>query len=355
MSRGHLLNKKLKNSLKNFTFFYPGNINQKTGGYIYENNILKFSKKNKSSINFIELSSNYPNPNIQDRKNLHKIIKNIKSDNILIFDGLVLEGLHKSINVFNNFKIIALIHHPLYLEFKGKKSEDFFKRAIKIYKKIDYFIVTSHNTKKLLSETFNIKSSKISIVEPGIEKFKKYKKIPSAKVKLLTCGSIIERKKYDYLINEIKNIDNIQLNIVGDVSRENKYANKIKNIINNNNLENTVILHGKISQVKLEKLYSNCDFYISTSEYEGFGMSLANAALSKLPIISYKTSTIEKTIGKAGVLYFDSHNKDTLKKLINDNCFDRKKYKILKKNIKNKKYLTNNQSAKHFIKAIYNA
>ena len=355
MLRGHLLKKKLKNSSKKFTFFYPGNINQKTGGYIYENNILKFSKTNKYPINFIELSSNFPNPNIQDIENLHKITNNIKSDNILIFDGLVLEGLHKSINILDHFKIIALIHHPLYLEFKGKKSEEFFKRAIKIYKKIDYFIVTSHTTKKLLSKTFKIKSSKISIVEPGIEKFKKYKKIPSSKVKLLTCGSIIERKKYDYLINEIKNIDNIQLNIVGDVSRENKYANKIKNIINNNNLENTVILHGKISQVKLEKLYSNCDFYISTSEYEGFGMSLANAALSKLPIISYKTSTIEKTIGKAGVLYFDSHNKDTLKKLINDNCFDRKKYKILKKNIKNKKYLTNNQSAKHFIKAIYNA
>lgn len=355
MLRGHLLKKKLKNNSKKFTFFYPGNINQKTGGYIYENNILKFSKTNKYPINFIELSSNFPNPNIQDIENLHKITNNIKSDNILIFDGLVLEGLHKSINILDHFKIIALIHHPLYLEFNGKKSEEFFKRAIKIYKKIDYFIVTSHTTKKLLSKTFKIKSSKISIVEPGIEKFKKYKKIPSSKVKLLTCGSIIERKKYDYLINEIKNIDNIQLNIVGDVSRENKYANKIKNIIINNNLENKVILHGKISQVKLEKIYSNCDFYISTSEYEGFGMSLANAVLSKLPIISYKTSTIEKTIGKAGVLYFDSHNKDTLKKLINDNCFDSKKYKILKKNIKNKKYLTNNQSAKHFIKAIYNA
>ena len=84
-------------------------------------------------------------------------------------------------------------------------------------------------------------------------------------------------------------------------------------------------------------------------------MSLANAALSKLPIISYKTSTIQNTIGKAGVLYFDSHNKGVLKKLIIDNCFDNKKYKILKKNIKNKKYLTNYQAAKLFIKAIYNA
>ena len=352
MLHGHLLSKKLKNSSKKYTFFYPGNINQKTGGYIYENNILKFSKKNKFPINFIELSSNYPNPNIQDIKNLNKITNKIKSDNILIFDGLVLEGLHKSMNIFNNFKIIALIHHPLYLEFNGKKSEEFFKRAIKIYKKIDYFIVTSHNTKKLLSETFKIKSSKISIVEPGIEKFKKFKKIPSVRLNLLTCGSIIERKKYDYLIKEIKNIENIQVNIVGDVSRESKYTNKIKKLISNNKLKNKVILHGKISQVKLESLYSNSDFYISTSEYEGFGMSLANAVLSKLPIISYKTSTIIKTIGKSGVLYFDNHKKDTLKKLINENCFNKKKYKFLKKNITNKKYLTNYQSAKLFVKAI---
>ena len=352
MLHGHLLSKKLKNSSKKYTFFYPGNINQKTGGYIYENNILKFSKKNKFPINFIELSSNYPNPNIQDIKNLNKITNKIKSDKILIFDGLVLEGLHKSMNIFNNFKIIALIHHPLYLEFNGKKSEEFFKRAIKIYKKIDYFIVTSHNTKKLLSETFKIKSSKISIVEPGIEKFKKFKKIPSVRLNLLTCGSIIERKKYDYLIKEIKNIDNIQLNIVGDVSRESKYSNKIKKLISNNKLKNKVILHGKISQVKLESLYSNSDFYISTSEYEGFGMSLANAVLSKLPIISYKTSTLIKTIGKSGVLYFDNHKKDTLKKLINENCFNKKKYKFLKKNITNKKYLTNYQSAKLFVKAI---
>ena len=106
MLHGHLLSKKLKNSSKKFTFFYPGNINQKTGGYIYENNILKFSKKNKFLINFIELSANYPNPNIQDIKNLYKITNNIKLDNILIFDGLVLEGLHKSINIFDNFKMI---------------------------------------------------------------------------------------------------------------------------------------------------------------------------------------------------------------------------------------------------------
>ena len=52
-------------------------------------------------------------------------------------------------------------------------------------------------------------------------------------------------------------------------------AQKLKQIIDIG-LTKKIILHGKVSQIKLEKLYSQCDFYISTSKYEGFGMSLAN-------------------------------------------------------------------------------
>ena len=256
MSPGLHLRKKLINKSNKFIFFYPGNIKQKTGGYIYENNIFEYSKKNNNLIHFNELSDNYPFPSNKDLKYLNSIIANLNSDKILIFDGLVLEGLVKADYIFNNFKTIALIHHPLYLEFRGKKSDNFLDIAKKIYKKVDYFIVTSSDTKKLLSKKFNINSNIISIVEPGIEKLKKFKKSPSKLVKLLTCGSIIERKKYDYLINEIQKINNIELNIIGDTSRETKYSAKIKKQITDNKLTKKIILHGKVSQIKLEKLYS---------------------------------------------------------------------------------------------------
>ena len=123
-----------------------------------------------------------------------------------------------------------------------------------------------------------------------------------------------------------------------------------------NNLTKKIILHGKVSQSKLEKLFSNADFYISTSKYEGFGMSLANAFVSSLPIISFKTPTIQNTIGKSGVLFFNNFNKNTLKQIILKNCFDKKKYQLLKSKInKNNKYLTNKESAKLFIKALHHA
>ena len=355
MLHGLLLSKKLINKFSKFIFFYPGNIKQKTGGYIYENNIYEYSKSRNIPIVFKELSSNYPFPNSKDLKNLNYIVNNLNKEKILIFDGLVLEGLSNASHILENFKIIALIHHPLFLEFRGNKSDYFFSAAQKIYNKVDHFIVTSSETKKLLLKKFNINSNIISVVEPGIEKFKKYKKNQSKLTKFLTCGSIIERKKYDYLINEIDNIENVELNIIGDTSRETLYSKKIKKLINDKQLTKKVILHGKVSQVKLEKLYSQCDFYISTSKYEGFGMSLANAAISKLPIISFKTSTIQKTIGKFGVLYFDNFKKGTLQRLISNNCFNKIIYKNLQKSIAKKKYLTNLQSARLFIKVINNA
>ena len=349
------MRKKLINSNNKYLFFYPGNINQKTGGYIYEKNILNYSKANNIPIKFISLSDNYPYPNSTDLNLLSKLVDKESSKTTLIFDGLVFEGILKLIDKLSTHKIIALIHHPLYLEFKGKKSISFFKSAKKIYKKTNQFIVTSSGTKKLLSKAFKIEPSIISIVEPGIDKLKIFKKNKSSIKHFLTCGSLIERKNYDYLIKEIKNIENIIINIVGNTSRENDYTKKLIDYINKNNLSAKVILHGQISQFKLDKLYSQCDFYISTSKYEGFGMALANASISKLPIISFKTPTIMKTIGNKGVIYFDNYKKGTLERLIKNNCFSDKKYQFLKSKLISKNFLTTNQSAKLFIKVIKNA
>ena len=78
MLHGLLLSKKLSKKLRQSSFFYPGNINQKTGGYIYEKNILQYSRKNNIPIKFIELSKNYPYPKKNDLINLSKIINKKK-------------------------------------------------------------------------------------------------------------------------------------------------------------------------------------------------------------------------------------------------------------------------------------
>ena len=342
---------------KSYYFFYPGNINTKTGGYIYEKNILDHAKKLNFKISKVALSNNYPFPHKNDLNDLIKKIKKLPLDSILIFDGLILESLEPIIDELKNYKIIALIHHPLFLEFKGNISANFLSSGKKIFKLINHFIVTSKDTKMLLEKKFNVIGNKIEVVEPGIERLKQYKKNQNANIQLLMCGSIIERKNYLYILQELKFIENVTLNIVGDISRDNKYYKTLLVFIKRNKLEKKVKFLGKISNIKLSKLYSNTDFFISTSKYEGFGMSLANALILKIPIITYKTPTIVKTIGIKGILYFENFKIGNISALINKNYYKTKNMQKIKAqlNHNNRIFLTPEHSAKMFIEKIKNA
>ena len=256
MLHGLPMSKKLKKIKKKFYFFYPGDINIKTGGYIYEKNIFNYAKKINFNIKYISVTSKYPHPSPKDLNDLLIIIYNLPLNSILIFDGLVMEGLLPIIESLKNYTIYTLIHHPLYLEVKGLESKSFLKKEKKIYKYTDSFFVTSKKTKELLNKKFNISNSIIKIIEPGIKKLKKYKKIIDSNVHLLSCGSIIERKNYFYLVQELKLIKNIKVHIVGDNSRENKYFKKITKFIDSNNLNDKIKFYGKVTNSKLEKLYS---------------------------------------------------------------------------------------------------
>ena len=248
----------------------------------------------------------------------------------------------------------ALIHHPLYLEFKGQRSKKFLRLEKENFKKINKFIVTSKNTKNLLINEFKVLNNKISVVEPGIERLAKYNFKNNSKIHFLTCGSIINRKNYLFLLKVLKPLDNFILEIVGDTTRDISYYKKLKKFISKNSMNRKIIFHGTISDTKLAKLYSKTDCYISVSKYEGFGMSLANALIIKKPIITFFTNTILNTLGKKGVIYFKKFEVNDLRNIIIKNILNKKNFKKLNIDIhKNKRYLlTPLESAKKFVKLI---
>ena len=166
-------------------------------------------------------------------------------------------------------------------------------------------------------------------------------------------GSIIERKNYHYLLNELRYMDKIKLNIVGDITRESKYYNRLLKIISNYRLSKKVKFHSNVSTNLLSKLYSKCDFYVSVSKYEGFGMSLANALQLKKMIIAYKTKTIMSTLKKDGIIYLNNFKEKSLSKLITKNAFNSDLSKKLSQN--KRKFLTPIQSGDLFIKIIKDA
>ena len=90
----HHMKKRLSKNKSDIYFVYPGNINAKTGGYIYEKNILEYAKIREINIRPIALSDNYPFPTINDIKYFLKILDKINPNSKIIIDGLALEGMY---------------------------------------------------------------------------------------------------------------------------------------------------------------------------------------------------------------------------------------------------------------------
>ena len=55
MLHGHHMNKRLSKNKSYIYFVYPGNINAKTGGYIYEKNILEYAKIRDINLSLIHI------------------------------------------------------------------------------------------------------------------------------------------------------------------------------------------------------------------------------------------------------------------------------------------------------------
>ena len=55
MLHGHHMNKRSSKNKSYIYFVYPGNINAKTGGYIYEKNILEYAKIRDIDLSLIHI------------------------------------------------------------------------------------------------------------------------------------------------------------------------------------------------------------------------------------------------------------------------------------------------------------
>ena len=71
------MNKISTKSNRTYYFFYPGDINTKTGGYIYEKNILQRAKTLNFNLKAIQLSENYPFQKQNDISTLKNIINKL--------------------------------------------------------------------------------------------------------------------------------------------------------------------------------------------------------------------------------------------------------------------------------------
>jgi glycosyltransferase involved in cell wall biosynthesis len=67
--------------------------------------------------------------------------------------------------------------------------------------------------------------------------------------------------------------------------------------------EGEVLFTGHVDHAELLACYASAHVFVSMSEHEGFGVPLVEAMLMDVPVLAYRSTAVEHTLGRAGVQF----------------------------------------------------
>lgn len=292
-------------------FAIPGDVKSPTGGYAYDRRVMELLPDFGVMVRTLALPASFPNPTRGDIAATAKLLKTRKRTEVLVGDGLAFGAFNDSLLDLLEGRVIALVHHPLFLEtdlpharkVELKESEE------KALKRATHVVTTSRTTKRILVEHMGIPSAKVTVAEPGTDPAQRATGTGSP-LQILAVGAVLPRKGYDVLIEALAALKDIdwRLTIAGALDRHQPAVDSLQAALENHGLEDRVTLTGKVVPATLDRYYESADLFVSASLFEGYGMVLAEAMARGLPIITGAGGAAAETAGEAAALHVEPGN-----------------------------------------------
>jgi glycosyltransferase involved in cell wall biosynthesis len=280
-------------------FAIPGNIQTRTGGYIYERRMLESLNALGQPTRHIELMTSWPHPTPEAENDLVEKLAALPKDMPLILDGLVFGAMDTAVLAAQNRPIIAMLHHPLGLEagLAPDRAAELLEREAANLRHAAHVVVPSPHTRDILVRDFGVPAASISIALPGFDR-PTLRAIPKACPPLiLSVGIICQRKGHDILLDALAQVAHLdwQAVIVGMV-HEADVQDRLLHQRARLGLEGRVRFTGVIPPEDLDQLYQQASIFALATRYEGYGMVLSEAQLYGLPVLSCTVGAVPQTV-----------------------------------------------------------
>ena len=160
------------------------------------------------------------------------------------------------------------------------------------YKKYDNIVAVSDSARDIFIETFNEYKHKIKVIY-DINDYNFISKMSNINkgyeddfkgIKILTVGRLTMQKGYDLALDACKRLRDEGINFRWYALGKGPLENDIKKYITSNNLEDNFKLLGV--KANPYPYIKNCDIYVQTSRYEGFGLAIAEARMLNKPVVT---------------------------------------------------------------------
>jgi len=193
---------------------------------------------------------------------------------------------HDNMKQFRKFSLKTLIKKELFANFYEKQI------LIKQYKKCNnHFIVISKDTEQYFRKTLQQSLSKNIHFLPNAINFNifnnsnktKAKLDKNAIVKLISVGSLVDKKNQIFFIDVVKLLHEKKIKVQLELLGEGPNKKLLEKKILDNNLKDFIFLKGNISNV--EDYFHHSSIYVHAASYEPFGLALLEAMAAGLPVV----------------------------------------------------------------------
>jgi len=309
-------------------FVIYGSLDTLSGGYLYDRKLVEYLRSQGDEVEIISLPWRNYFAHLTD----NFAFKLPSGFDILIQDELNHPSLIGTNRGKHPYPIISLVHHLRCSELRPKWQNDFYRFIEKKYlQSVDGFIFNSQTTKEVVNGL--MVNEKTSIVAyPPTDRFGEaisekeiIERSKSEELRILFLGNVMERKGLHTLLEAVSNQRSaISVDVVGSLSVEPEYVEKIKKIITKNNLSSFIFLHNSLNNEPLKEKLKNAHILIVPSSYEGFGIVYLEGMCFGLPVVGTTAGAASEVIehGKTGYL-IEPNDSKTLAEYISKLAEDR--------------------------------
>jgi len=308
-------------------FIFPGDLDTRTGGYLYDKQIISGLEILNWTVNQHALGAGFPRPDVAELAEAQHVFSGLPDNSLVVVDGLALGGMPDLISEHaNRLRIVGLVHHPLAEEtgLKARERMQLYHSERAALASVARVIVTSPATAQTLQQEYAVTANRIGVVLPGTNPAPQAQGSQSSSLSLLCVASFTPRKGHKILFEALAQLQDRpwRLVCIGSLDRDAATVGAIRHQLDSLSLGDRVELIGELESAQLVEYYQQADLFVLPSYLEGYGMALAEALASGLPIVSTTGGAIPETVpADAGLLVPPGNSKalrDVLERLMDD-------------------------------------